>query len=92
MPLQGSQLDIEALTISYMLPSMGKTLQVLREKNALSLAGTVLGYYPLRVLSSKIAIAPFQNERKMCARAIYCTNIDRNVTQMIESASQTSIG
>ncbi|KAI3828984.1 hypothetical protein L1987_03097 [Smallanthus sonchifolius] len=58
-------------------------------KNALSLAGTVLGYYPLRVLPSKTAIAPVnptflprsEDEREMCARTIYCTNIDRKVTQ-----------
>ncbi|KAJ0802677.1 putative RNA recognition motif domain, nucleotide-binding alpha-beta plait domain superfamily [Helianthus annuus] len=58
-------------------------------RNALSLAGTVLGYYPLRVLPSKTAIAPVnptllpqsEEEREMCARTIYCTNIDRKVTQ-----------
>ncbi|KAK9068086.1 hypothetical protein SSX86_012197 [Deinandra increscens subsp. villosa] len=57
--------------------------------NALSLAGTVLGYYPLRVLPSKTAIAPVnptflprsEDEREMCARTIYCANIDRKVTQ-----------
>ncbi|KAK9059135.1 hypothetical protein SSX86_021754 [Deinandra increscens subsp. villosa] len=58
-------------------------------RNALSLAGTVLGYYPLRVLPSKTAIAPVnptflprsEDEREMCARTIYCTNIDKKVTQ-----------
>ncbi|KAJ0602943.1 putative RNA recognition motif domain, ataxin-2, RNA-binding domain superfamily [Helianthus annuus] len=58
-------------------------------KNALSLAGTMLGYYPLRVLPSKTAIAPVnptflprsEDEREMCARTIYCTNIDKKVTQ-----------
>ncbi|XP_065861486.1 polyadenylate-binding protein-interacting protein 10 isoform X2 [Euphorbia lathyris] len=56
---------------------------------ALNLSGTVLGYYPLRVLPSKTAIAPVnptflprsEDEREMCARTIYCTNIDKKVTQ-----------
>lgn len=58
-------------------------------KNALTLAGTMLGYYPVRVLPSKTAIAPVnptflprsEDEREMCARTIYCTNIDKKVTQ-----------
>ncbi|KAG9133961.1 hypothetical protein Leryth_004666 [Lithospermum erythrorhizon] len=58
-------------------------------RNALSLSGTVLGYYPLRVLPSKTAIAPVnptylprsEDEREMCARTIYCTNIDKKITQ-----------
>ncbi|CAI9774208.1 unnamed protein product [Fraxinus pennsylvanica] len=58
-------------------------------RNALSLAGTMLGYYPVRVLPSKTAIAPVnptflprsEDERKMCARTIYCTNIDKKITQ-----------
>ncbi|CAA0824717.1 Polyadenylate-binding protein-interacting protein 11 [Striga hermonthica] len=57
-------------------------------RNALSMSGTVLGYYPVRVLPSKTAIAPVnptflprsEDEREMCARTIYCTNIDRKVT------------
>ncbi|KAL8519598.1 hypothetical protein ACS0TY_010511 [Phlomoides rotata] len=57
--------------------------------NALSLAGTMLGYYPVKVLPSKTAIAPVnptflprsEDEREMCARTIYCTNIDKKVTQ-----------
>ncbi|CAK9167457.1 unnamed protein product [Ilex paraguariensis] len=56
---------------------------------ALSLAGTMLGYYPVRVLPSKTAIAPVnptflprsEDEREMCARTIYCTNIDKKVLQ-----------
>ncbi|KAF8412060.1 hypothetical protein HHK36_000013 [Tetracentron sinense] len=56
---------------------------------ALSLEGTMLGYYPLRVLPSKTAIAPVnptflprsEDEREMCARTIYCTNIDKKVSQ-----------
>lgn len=58
-------------------------------RNALSLSGTVLGYYPLKVLHSKTAIAPVnptylprsEDEREMCARTIYCTNIDRKITE-----------
>ncbi|XP_059444498.1 polyadenylate-binding protein-interacting protein 11-like [Corylus avellana] len=56
---------------------------------ALQLAGTVLGFYPVRVLPSKTAIAPVnptflprtEDEREMCARTIYCTNIDKKVSQ-----------
>ncbi|XP_008659613.1 polyadenylate-binding protein-interacting protein 10 isoform X1 [Zea mays] len=56
---------------------------------ALNLSGTVLGYYPINVLLSKTAIAPVNetflprsdDEREMCARTIYCTNIDKKVTQ-----------
>ncbi|XP_047340950.1 polyadenylate-binding protein-interacting protein 11-like isoform X2 [Impatiens glandulifera] len=58
-------------------------------RNSLSLAGTMLGYYPVRVLPSKTAIAPVnhaylprsEDEREMCARTVYCTNIDKKVTQ-----------
>ncbi|KMS96304.1 hypothetical protein BVRB_000180 isoform A [Beta vulgaris subsp. vulgaris] len=58
-------------------------------KAALSLSGTMLGYYPVRVLPSKTAIAPVnptflprsEDEREMCARTVYCTNIDKRVTQ-----------
>lgn len=57
---------------------------------ALSLAGTMLGYYPVRVLPSKTAILPVnptflprsEDEREMCARTIYCTNIDKKVSQL----------
>ncbi|XP_062075086.1 polyadenylate-binding protein-interacting protein 11-like [Humulus lupulus] len=56
---------------------------------ALSLAGTMLGFYHVRVLPSKTAIAPVNpsflprtdDECKMCARTIYCTNIDKKVAQ-----------
>ncbi|XP_058101070.1 polyadenylate-binding protein-interacting protein 8-like isoform X2 [Magnolia sinica] len=52
---------------------------------ALSLAGTMLGFYPVRVLPSKTAILPVnptflprsEDEREMCARTVYCTNIDK---------------
>ncbi|GMJ15001.1 CTC-interacting domain 11 [Hibiscus trionum] len=58
-------------------------------QTALSLSGTMLGFYPVRVLPSKTAIAPVnptflprnEDERQMCARTIYCTNIDKKVTQ-----------
>ncbi|KAJ0968639.1 hypothetical protein J5N97_025556 [Dioscorea zingiberensis] len=58
-------------------------------RSALSLSGTMLGYYPLKVIPSKTAIAPVDpkflpksdDEREMCARTIYCTNIDRKVSQ-----------
>ncbi|KAK8692770.1 hypothetical protein V6N13_070377 [Hibiscus sabdariffa] len=58
-------------------------------KAALNLSGTVLGFYPLKVMPSKTAIAPVnptflprsEDEREMCARTIYCTNIDKKVTQ-----------
>ncbi|XP_039045371.1 polyadenylate-binding protein-interacting protein 11-like isoform X2 [Hibiscus syriacus] len=58
-------------------------------RSALNLAGTMLGFYPVRVLPSKTAIAPVnatflprnEDERQMCARTIYCTNIDKKITQ-----------
>ncbi|MQL68871.1 hypothetical protein Taro_001152 [Colocasia esculenta] len=72
-------------------------------RTALSLSGTMLGYYPVRVLPSKTAIAPVnptylprvrfihrsdsmlvvnsEDEREMCSRTVYCTNIDKNVSQ-----------
>ncbi|KAF5731313.1 polyadenylate-binding protein-interacting protein 12-like isoform X1 [Tripterygium wilfordii] len=56
---------------------------------ALTLSGTMLGYYPVRVLPSKTAIAPVnptflprsEDEREMCSRTVYCANIDKKVTQ-----------
>ncbi|XP_057456895.1 polyadenylate-binding protein-interacting protein 9-like [Lotus japonicus] len=56
---------------------------------ALNLSGTVLGYYPVRVLPSKTAILPVNptflprsdDEREMCSRTVYCTNIDKKVSQ-----------
>ncbi|KAK4488437.1 hypothetical protein RD792_004201 [Penstemon davidsonii] len=58
-------------------------------RNALSLAGTMLGFYPVRVLPSETAIAPInpkflprsEDETEMCARTIYCTNIDKKIKQ-----------
>ncbi|XP_038709093.1 polyadenylate-binding protein-interacting protein 12-like isoform X1 [Tripterygium wilfordii] len=56
---------------------------------ALTLSGTMLGYYPVRVLPSKTAIAPVnptflprsEDEREMCSRTVYCASIDKKVTQ-----------
>ncbi|KAJ6851642.1 polyadenylate-binding protein-interacting protein 11-like isoform X1 [Iris pallida] len=56
---------------------------------ALSMSGTMLGFYPVKVLPSKTAIAPVdpkllpksEDEREMCSRTIYCTNFDKKVTQ-----------
>ncbi|XP_010915528.1 polyadenylate-binding protein-interacting protein 9 isoform X2 [Elaeis guineensis] len=56
---------------------------------ALNLCGTVLGYYPVRVLPSKTAILPVnpkflprsEDEKEMVVRTVYCTNIDKKVTQ-----------
>ncbi|PKA64451.1 Polyadenylate-binding protein 5 [Apostasia shenzhenica] len=57
---------------------------------ALSLGGTMLGFYPVRVLPSKTAILPVNpkflprsnDEREMVVRTVYCTNIDKKVTQV----------
>ncbi|KAJ6792403.1 putative polyadenylate-binding protein-interacting protein 9 [Iris pallida] len=59
-------------------------------RQALTLGGTMLGFYPVKVLPSKTAILPVNptflprsaDEREMCTRTVYCTNIDRKVTQM----------
>ncbi|KAL3503009.1 hypothetical protein ACH5RR_037458 [Cinchona calisaya] len=56
---------------------------------ALNLCGTMLGFSPLKVLPSKTAILPVnptflprsEDEREMCARTVYCTNIDKKVSQ-----------
>ncbi|XP_010541503.1 PREDICTED: polyadenylate-binding protein-interacting protein 10-like [Tarenaya hassleriana] len=56
---------------------------------ALSMSGTMLGFYPVRVLPSKTAIAPVnptflprsEDEREMCSRTVYCTNIDNKISQ-----------
>jgi RNA recognition motif-containing protein len=58
-------------------------------RSALSLGGTMIGYYPVRVLPSKTAILPVnptflprsEDEREMCSRTIYCTNVDKNATE-----------
>ncbi|CAA3015521.1 polyadenylate-binding -interacting 8-like isoform X2 [Olea europaea subsp. europaea] len=48
---------------------------------SLNLCGTLLGFSPVKVLPSKTAILPSEDERGMCARTIYCTNIDKRVSQ-----------
>ncbi|KAL7129335.1 hypothetical protein ABFS83_13G059700 [Erythranthe nasuta] len=56
---------------------------------ALILNGTLLGFSPVKVLPSKTAILPVnptflprsEDEREMCARTVYCTNIDKKVSQ-----------
>ncbi|GER29124.1 RNA-binding protein [Striga asiatica] len=58
-------------------------------KAALTLTGTQLGFSPIKVLPSKTAILPVnptflprsEDEREMCARTVYCTNIDKKVSQ-----------
>ncbi|KAK6157472.1 hypothetical protein DH2020_011720 [Rehmannia glutinosa] len=56
---------------------------------ALCLNGTLFGFSPVKVLPSKTAILPVnptflprsEDEREMCARTVYCTNIDKNVRE-----------
>lgn len=56
-------------------------------QNALARNGILLGSYPLRVLPSKTAIVPVNNqylpktlqERELCGRTIYAANIDKKV-------------
>ncbi|KAL6838661.1 hypothetical protein ACP4OV_031375 [Aristida adscensionis] len=58
-------------------------------RTALNLGGMIFGFYPLRVLPSKTAILPVnpkflprtEDEREMVLRTVYCTNIDKMVTQ-----------
>ncbi|THU50708.1 hypothetical protein C4D60_Mb06t23140 [Musa balbisiana] len=58
-------------------------------RQALDFDGTVLGYYPIKVMPSKTAILPVnptflprsEDEREMCARTIYCTDIDKQIRQ-----------
>lgn len=68
---------------------------------ALNLGGTMLGYYPVRVLPSKTAILPVnptflprsEDEREMCARTVYCTNIDKKVSQLdVKAFFETACG
>ncbi|XP_071715559.1 polyadenylate-binding protein-interacting protein 9-like [Rutidosis leptorrhynchoides] len=57
---------------------------------ALNLCGTLLGFSQITVLPSKTAILPVnptflprsEDEREMCARTVYCTNIDKKVSQL----------
>ncbi|VFQ62064.1 unnamed protein product [Cuscuta campestris] len=58
-------------------------------RGSLNISGTILVFSPLKVLPSKTAILPVnptflprsEDEREMCARTVYCTNIDKKVTQ-----------
>ncbi|PIN02322.1 hypothetical protein CDL12_25168 [Handroanthus impetiginosus] len=58
-------------------------------RTALSLNGTMFGFSPVKVLPSKTAILPVnptflprsEDEREMCTRTVYCTNIDKKVSQ-----------
>ncbi|XP_028763876.1 polyadenylate-binding protein-interacting protein 9-like [Neltuma alba] len=68
---------------------------------ALNLGGTVLGYYPVRVLPSKTAILPVNptflprsdDEREMCSRTVYCTNIDKKLSQAeVKNFFETACG
>ncbi|KFK35685.1 hypothetical protein AALP_AA4G023800 [Arabis alpina] len=68
---------------------------------ALTLGGTMIGYYPVRVLPSKTAILPVnptflprsEDEREMCTRTIYCTNVDKNATETdVKAFFETSCG
>ncbi|KAL2496601.1 Polyadenylate-binding protein-interacting protein 9 [Forsythia ovata] len=68
---------------------------------ALSLCGTLLGFSPVKVLPSKTAILPVnptflprsEDEREMCARTVYCTNIDKKVSQAdVKSFFETRCG
>ncbi|XP_048627003.1 polyadenylate-binding protein-interacting protein 13-like [Brassica napus] len=70
-------------------------------RSAVSLSGTLFGYYPIKVRLSKTAIAPVdpsllpksQDEREKCAKTVYCTNIDKKVTQMeLEDFFKTACG
>ncbi|KAG7600492.1 RNA recognition motif domain [Arabidopsis suecica] len=70
-------------------------------RSALSLGGTMIGYYPVRVLPSKTAILPVnptflprsEDEREMCTRTIYCTNVDKNATEDdVKSFFQSACG
>lgn len=56
---------------------------------ALNLCGIMLGFSQVRVLPSKTAILPVnptflprsEDEKEMCARTVYCTNIDKKISQ-----------
>ncbi|KAK9811683.1 hypothetical protein WJX72_008309 [[Myrmecia] bisecta] len=70
-------------------------------KQALQKNGTVLGSYPLRVLPSKTAIVPVNNEylprsaneRELCSRTVYVAHIDKQVDQSdVKSFFETLCG
>ncbi|XP_022982064.1 polyadenylate-binding protein-interacting protein 9-like [Cucurbita maxima] len=68
---------------------------------ATGLSGTMVGSYPIKVLPSKTAILPVNptflpksnDEWDMCTRTIYCTNIDKKVSQIeVKNFFETSCG
>ncbi|KAL3651095.1 Polyadenylate-binding protein-interacting protein 9 [Castilleja foliolosa] len=68
---------------------------------ALNLNGALLGFSPVKILPSKTAILPVnptflprsEDEREMCARTVYCTNIDKKVSQAdVKSFFETRCG
>ncbi|KMZ75075.1 putative Poly(A)-binding protein [Zostera marina] len=70
-------------------------------RKALNLSGVFLGYYPLKVLPSKTAILPVnpqylpqtEDEKEMCVRTIYCTNIDKKISQeQVKSFFESTCG
>ncbi|CAN6854209.1 unnamed protein product [Brassica oleracea] len=70
-------------------------------RSAVSLSGTLFCSYPIKVRLSKTAIAPVdpsllpksQDEREKCAKTVYCTNIDKKLTQMeLEDFFKTACG
>ncbi|KAF8054802.1 hypothetical protein N665_1313s0013 [Sinapis alba] len=58
-------------------------------RSALSMSGTLFGSHPIKVLFSNTAIAPVnpsflprsEDEREKCMKTVYCTNIDKQVTE-----------
>ncbi|CAH2044336.1 unnamed protein product [Thlaspi arvense] len=69
--------------------------------SALRMSGTLFGSHPIRVLLSKTAIAPVNptflpksaDEREKCVKTVYCTNIDKTVTQgEVEEFFRTACG
>ncbi|XP_076896407.1 polyadenylate-binding protein-interacting protein 9-like isoform X2 [Bidens hawaiensis] len=50
-------------------------------RSALNLSGIMLGFSQVTVLRSKTAILPSEDEKEMCARTVYCTNIDKKLSQ-----------
>ncbi|KAG2240222.1 hypothetical protein Bca52824_090983 [Brassica carinata] len=70
-------------------------------RSALSISGTLFGSHPIKVLPSKTAIAPVnpsflprsEDEREKCVKTVYCTNIDKEVTQReLENFFRTACG
>lgn len=57
-------------------------------KQALNLEGNVIGNHPVKVIPSKTPIVPVnpiflprsEDEREQCARTVYCSNIDKQLS------------